>query len=80
MHILKIKQQDGTWVEVPALIGPQGERGPQIDSYTKAETNAKLDDKADAIKATVSGELITKKAVEIFKAYGTDKISVLKMK
>ena len=31
-----------------------------------------------AVPVTVSGELITKKAIEIFKSYGIDKISVIK--
>ena len=33
-----------------------------------------------AVPVTVSGELITKEAVEIFKAYGIEKISVVKIK
>jgi hypothetical protein len=29
MAVLKVKQADGSWMEVPALVGPQGETGPQ---------------------------------------------------
>ena len=27
MSILRIKQEDGTWVEIPALIGSKGDKG-----------------------------------------------------
>lgn len=27
MALLRVKQDDGTWVEIPALVGPQGEKG-----------------------------------------------------
>lgn len=29
MAILRVKQADGTWAEVPAIVGPQGPRGEQ---------------------------------------------------
>lgn len=28
MSVLKVKNADGTWTDIPALIGPQGEQGP----------------------------------------------------
>lgn len=27
MHILRVKTIDGTWVDIPAIIGPQGPQG-----------------------------------------------------
>lgn len=29
MSVLKVKNADGTWTDIPALVGPQGEQGPQ---------------------------------------------------
>lgn len=28
MSVLKVKNADGTWTDIPALVGPQGEQGP----------------------------------------------------
>jgi hypothetical protein len=28
MSVLKVKNTDGTWTDIPALVGPQGEQGP----------------------------------------------------
>jgi hypothetical protein len=49
MPILKIKDKDGKWVEVPALVGPQGIQGPQGERGLQGEQGPKGDkgDKGD---------------------------------
>ena len=27
MAVLRVKQADGTWAEIPALVGPKGDKG-----------------------------------------------------
>lgn len=34
MAILRIKNANGTWEEIPAIVGPRGPQGPQGDSLT----------------------------------------------
>lgn len=35
--ILKIKNPDGSWTSIPAIIGPQGEPGPAGQNYVITE-------------------------------------------
>lgn len=37
MAILKLKQEDGTWVEVPALRGAKGDKGDKGDPFTYSD-------------------------------------------
>lgn len=41
-HILKIKDENGNWVSIPAIKGEKGEPGESVDAYTKAETDELL--------------------------------------
>lgn len=40
MAIMRIRQADGTWAEIPALVGPQGPKGDKGDAGEKGEQGA----------------------------------------
>lgn len=40
MAIMRVKQADGTWAEIPALVGPQGPKGDKGDAGEKGEQGA----------------------------------------
>lgn len=37
MAILRIKNANGAWEEIPAIVGPQGPQGPQGKPYVLTE-------------------------------------------
>jgi hypothetical protein len=52
MAILRIKNANGTWEEIPAIVGPRGPQGPQGDSYILTEA-----DKAEIVKEVVNSAI-----------------------
>ena len=37
MAILRIRNANGTWEEIPAIVGPRGPQGPQGEPYVLTE-------------------------------------------
>lgn len=68
MAILKIKDADGNWQEIPAIVGPQGPAGPAGANGQNgaAGANATVNgvnvltiQGGDGIEATMSGSALT---------------------
>lgn len=53
MPILRVKNENGEWAEVPALVGPAGPQGPSpergVDYWTEADKKEIVDDVLDNI-------------------------------
>ena len=54
MAILRVKQEDGTWAEIPAIVGAKGDAGytPQkgIDYWTEADKAEIVNDALDNLE------------------------------
>lgn len=61
--ILRVRQADGTWAEIPAIIGPQGPAGADgktpvkgVDYFTEAEKSDMVNDVLAALPVWEGGE------------------------
>lgn len=68
MAILRVKNENGEWIDVPAIVGPQGEQGPEgpagytpvkgTDYFTEADkTELVADVKAQIIVPSGASEI-----------------------
>lgn len=65
MAILKVKDANGNWEEIPAIVGgvgPQGPAGPTGPAATVNGVNALTVQGGDGIEAAMSGSTLTIKA------------------
>jgi hypothetical protein len=62
MAILKVKDANGNWEEIPAIVGGVGPAGPTGPAATVNGVNALKIQGGDGIDATMSGSTLTIKA------------------
>lgn len=59
MPILRVKNENGEWVEIPALVGPAGPQGPSpergVDYWTDEDKQKIVDDVLAALPTWTGG-------------------------
>ena len=73
--LLQVKDANGTWMEIPALVGPKGPAGPQGPAGSNGKTPVKGTDYFTAAdKADMVNQV--KAALPTFTLVGTDENDV----
>lgn len=55
--ILRIKDENGNWIDIPAIVGPQGPAGAKGDKGDKGDSYTITDADYEAIAAVVLSKM-----------------------